>query len=135
MTDTTCLVTDMFDTDIPGFSLRGQSYPNHGLVLIDEVGTTSSNPDSRLHCVSDVSTCCSSGDFRGEFDFPDGTIVPIEGNAMNGYFRNRGADRIFLNRQPSGTIQGLFGCRIFTSETSAESPAELYIGVYDNDSG
>ena len=53
----------------------------------------------------------------------------------DGYYRNRAADRIFLNRQSTATIQGLFRCRIVTSQTSAVSPAQLYIGVYDANSG
>ena len=127
-------------TDIPGFSLRGQSYPNHGLVLIDDIGETDNvdrDPDNGLHCVSDLSTCCSAASaFRGEFDFPNGTQVPIDGNMMmNEYFRNRAADRIFLNRRPGGTTQGLFRCQIVTSQTSTISPAELYIGVYSADLG
>ena len=128
-------------TDIPGFSLRGQSYPNHGLVLIDDIGETDStdrDPDNGLHCVSDLSTCCSAGSaFRGDFDFPNGTEVPVSVTMMmmNVYYRNREADRIFLNRRPGGTTQGLFWCRIVTSQTSTTSPAELYIGVYSADSG
>ena len=59
----------------PGFSLKGQSYPNHGLVLIDDIRETDTNdldPNDGLHCVSDLTDCCTSGDrlLRGEFDFP-----------------------------------------------------------------
>ena len=89
--------------------------------------------------MSDDVNCCSSGrQFRGEFDFPDGTQVPtflVEQMTMGGYYRNRDLDRIFLNRHSTGTTQGLFRCRIVTSQTSAVSPAQLYIGVYDANSG
>ena len=121
----------------PGFSLRGQVYPNHGLVLIDEIGVTDSTDDNSLSCVSDLTDCCSSAnaaDERGEFDFPDGSVVPTLGDIRNGYYRNRGVDRIFLNRRPEGTAQGLFQCRIRTVASQA-AYEEFYIGVYDENSG
>ena len=61
--------------------------------------------------------------------------VPILGNVgSNGYYRNRAADRIILNRRSSGTITGIFECRIRT-ESSQTSYQLFYIGVYDVDSG
>ena len=119
-----------------GFSLGSQTYPNHGLVTRDDIGTSTSDPDNRLHCVSDDMNCCSGGSqFRGEFDFPDESQVPVLNDQQNGYYRNRDLDRIYLNRLSTGTIQGLFRCRIVTSQTSAVSPEQLYIGVYDANSG
>ena len=46
----------------------------------------------------------------------------------------RDVERIFLNRQPTVTTQGINECRIRTesSETTFDS---FYIGVYDADSG
>ena len=117
----------------PGFSLRGQSYPNHGLVLIDEIGETDSTDDNGLSCVSDLTDCCSI-ELRGEFNFPDGSVVPTLGDIRNGYYRNRGVDRIFLNRQADGTAQGLFQCQIRTI-SSPDAYEEFYIGVYDEHSG
>ena len=116
-----------------GFSLRGQSYPNHGLVLIDQIGVTDSTDDNGLSCESDLTDCCSSG-LRGEFDFPDGSTVPRLGDIRNGYYRTRSTDRITLNRQADGTAQGLFQCRIRTVASQA-AYEEFYIGVYDENSG
>ena len=96
-----------------GFSLRGQSYPNHGLVLIDDIGETDETRDRGLNCLSDLTDCCSSAnaqDDRGEFDFPDGSTVPFLGNIRNGYYRIRSTTQITLNRRPEGTAQGLFQC-------------------------
>ena len=121
--------------DISGFSLRGQSYPNHGLVLINEIGETNQTHDNGLNCVSDLTDCCTLPvTLRGEFDFPDGSTVPIMGGIRDGYYRTRATDRIFLNRRPEGTVRGLFQCRI----RIVASPAayeEFYIGVYDENSG
>ena len=117
----------------PGFSLRDQSYPNHGLVLIDEIGESNQTHSNGLNCVSDLSTCCSSG-LRGEFDFPDGSMVPIMGSIRNGCYRTRETDRIILNCRSEGTVQGLFQCRIRTVASPTEYE-EFYIGVYDGSSG
>ena len=129
---------------VPGFSLRGRSYPNHGLVLRDDIGETVitnmvRDPDSGLHCISDFSPCCDSSvarEQRGEFLFPDGTTqVPIEsGASFSGYYRTRAADRIFLNRLSFGTVQGIFQCQI-RNEPTQTSFDLFYIGVYDADSG
>ena len=105
-----------------GFSLRGQTYPNHGLMLIDEIGETDMtdlDPNNGLNCIS---------------DFPDGSTVPTLRSIRNGYYRNRAADSIFLNRQADGTSQGIFRCRV-RSQSSQSAYEELYIGVYDERSG
>ena len=121
----------MYIRTVPGFSLRGVCYPNHGLVLHSEVGE---GADNSLHCVSDDTSCCVVGSiFRGEYYFPGMTQVPIAALIEDGgYYRSRAADRIRLNRR-GGTTTGLFRCQIRTqANINGES---LYIGVYDESSG
>ena len=91
------------------------------------------DPNNGLNCISDLTDCCSSG-LRGEFDFPDGSMVPTLGSIRNGYYRKRAVDRIILNRRTEGTLQGLFQCRIRT-QASQSDYQEFYIGVYDENSG
>ena len=55
-------------------------------------------------------------------------------NARNGYYRTRVADRIILNHQANGVVQGLFQCLIRTQASQTEYQ-EFYIGVYDENSG
>ena len=119
--------------DTPGFSLRGQSYPNHGLVLINDIGETNETHSNGLNCVSNLADCCSSG-LRGEFDFPDGSQVPIMANVRNGYYTTRAPGRIILNHQANGVVQGLFQCLIRTQASQTEYQ-EFHIGVYDENSG
>ena len=110
--------------------LRNKAYRNHGLVLIDDIGTSCSL--SSLNCISDNKTCCSLAR-SGEYDFPNGSAVPVRDNIRDGYYRNRGIDRVSLHRI-NGTVQGIFRCRI----TTLSSPGELrdvYIGIYDANSG
>ena len=112
-------------------------YPNHGLVLREDIGETSDN--NGLHCVS-FSGCCVSlvpASQRGEFYFPGSTNqVPILSNiGSGGYYRNRAADRNILNRQsPDGTTTGIFECRIRTDSSQTEYQI-FYIGVYDAGAG
>jgi hypothetical protein len=123
--------------NFPGFSLRSQSYPNHGLVLIDDIGVTDETGNRGLNCLSELTDCCSSENAvneRGEFDFPDGSTVRILGNIRNGYYRIRSTTNITLNRLPEGTALGLFQCRIRTT-ASLNEYEEFYIGVYDENSG
>ena len=96
---------------------------------------TDLDPNNGLNCVSDLTMCCSlTSGLRGEFDFPDGSEIPILENIRNGYYRNRAADRIILNRRSAGTSQGIFQCRIRTQASPIEYE-EFYIGVYDENSG
>ena len=124
-----------------GFSLRGQSYPNHGLVTREEIGETDNSdldPNDGLNCIG-FGTCCVSSapsDQRGDLVLPGGTTsVPILSNiGLVGYFRSRGSDRIFLNRRGHGTTQGVFQCLIRT-DSSQTTYDTFYIGVYDANSG
>ena len=109
-------------------------------MLIDEIGetdVTDLDPNNGLICMSDLSGCCSSSvpsSMRGEFDFPDGSMVPTLGNIRNGYYRNRAADRNILNRRSEGMVTGLFQCRIRTVASQSDFE-EFYIGVYDENTG
>ena len=48
----------------------------------------------------------------GQFYFPNGSVVPIQGLVTDGYYRNRDSQLIRLNRQPTGAITGQFRCEI-----------------------
>ena len=123
---------------ITGFSLRGQTYTNHGLVLREDIGETDTSdldPNNGLHCIS-FSGCCNTG-LRGEFYFPGSTNqVPLLTNiGSGGYYRSRAADRVTLNRRsPDGTTTGIFECRIRTDSSQTEYQT-FYIGVYDAGAG
>ena len=136
------MMSSLWLLNIPGFSLRGQTYPNHGLVLREDIGETDTSdpdPDNGLNCISFSGCCVStvSASQRGEFFFPGGSNqVPLLNNiGSGGYYRNRAADRIILNRQsPDGTTTGIFECRIRTDPSQTEYQI-FYIGVYDAGAG
>ena len=112
------------------FLHKSKAYLNHGLVLIDSIGTSCSI--STLSCISSNKNCCSIPR-SGEFYFPNEHRVPILANISDGYYRNRQPDRVSLNRI-NGTIQGIFRCEIRT-EDSGDELRPVYIGVYDANSG
>lgn len=106
------------------------SYPNHGLVLLSEVG----EGNSSLHCVSDDHSRCSEEfSSQREFFFPNNSHVPDASETGDeGYYRSRADDRISLNRR-GGKITGLFRCHINT--LANPSGEDFYVGVYDHSSG
>ena len=102
---------------------------------IDEIGEANETHSNALNCISDLTDCCSSlTGLRGEFEFPDGSLVPSMEFIRNGYYRTRSASSVKLNRRPEGMAQGLFRCRIRTVASPMEYE-DLYIGVYGQHSG
>ena len=70
-----------------------------------------------LQCTTDKVTCCTNqnGETRaGQFYFPDGTKVPVVGNATSPYYRQRHSMSISLNRRSNIVAQptGEFRCEI-----------------------
>ena len=71
--------------------------------------------DAALQCTTDSITCCSNTppEMRaGQFYFPSGSAVAVQGAVTDGYYRNRGSQLIRLNRQPDGVLTGQFHCEI-----------------------
>ena len=66
--------------------LRGLQYHDNDTINIMDIGER----DSALICQTDLRPCCKI--FRaGEWYYPNGTAVPIEGK-QRGFYRNRGDD-------------------------------------------
>ena len=87
-------------------------YPNNSIVQLSDIGTGNSS----LHCHTSLQGCCGTAGMRqGQFYFPNGTTVPIEGDNYEMY-RNRGGDFIRLNRRfPScdtASAVGTYRCEI-----------------------
>ena len=110
-----------------GFFLDGTAYPNRSTVLRTDIG----EGESALLCTTDSTTCCTNNrpEVRGgEFYFPESdVIVPVMGDATDGYYRNRGSQFIRLHRQSTGTITGRFRCTI--PQASGSPDANLYINI------
>ena len=100
-------------TTTVGFSLNGITYPNGSTVLRDDIGEGA----NALLCTTDRDDCCNGFFSRaGEFYFPNGSQVPVQGNVgSSGYYRSRGIQLIRLNRQSNGILVGQFRCEIPSS--------------------
>ena len=104
------------------FSLKGVVYPNNSGILITEIeetvtvtsdGVTNYTSNNGLLCITDRRPCCATVPNRhGEWLFPDGGMVPVQGGATT-FYRNRGDDgTVNLNRLNSDVMMptGRFCC-------------------------
>jgi len=65
-----------------GFALRGISYSNGSNVLLNDIG----EGENALFCTTTQTECCgvdengiiNGNDLKGEFNYPNGTAVPVE---------------------------------------------------------
>ena len=91
-------------------SLKGTVYANNDAIPITEIGTTSS---TGLQCITDRMPCCA-GPQIGQWNFPNGTHVPMQSNVAT-FYRNRGDDgTVNLNRLNTNIMMptGLFCCEV-----------------------
>ena len=91
-------------------SLRGTVYANNGVIPIAEIGTTS---NTGLQCITDRMPCCAGAQI-GQWNFPNGTHVPMQNNAAT-FYRTRGDDgTVNLNRLNTNVMMatGLFCCEV-----------------------
>ena len=65
------------------FNLTGPALANHSYVDLNTVGSDSDNSDSVV-CHTDLESCCSGGQgiHRGNWYFPDGTVLPFIGPSV-----------------------------------------------------
>ena len=113
----------------PYVSFMGPALANHSYVDLSTVGSAGDNSDSVV-CHSDLSTCCSGGQgsHRGNWSFPDGTLLPFIGNSVP----------IALGRSATGPT-GIYRCDIPTNavhdDTDISVGETLYVGLYPADGG
>ena len=121
------------------FGVAGQALANHSYVYLSTVGSASDNSDSVV-CHSDLDTCCSGGQgpHRGDWYFPDGTILPFTGGSVP-IGLGRGARIAIIRRTTATGPTGIYRCRIATNEVHSytdESVGEtVYVGLYPADGG
>ena len=97
-------------------SLRGTVYANNSFIPIAEIGGTDRfdpNNNEGLQCITDRSPCCGIPPNRaGLWYFPNGTVVPVRGNATT-FYRDRGDNgTVNLKRVSTDVMMptGLFCC-------------------------
>ena len=118
------------------FTLAGQVYLPGDTVLITDIGTLNDpDPDQAGTALVCVTTnvnyyCCRflDGGNRGEWFFPDGTIVP-RGNGAGPFFRTGSTQQVRLSRMP-GVMEplGEYQCRV-ADGNRVEQVAMAYINI------
>ena len=126
----------------PYVSFMGQALANHSYVDLSTVGSASDNSDSVV-CHTDLSTCCAGGQtgqgiHRGNWYFPDGTVLPFIGNSVP-FGLGRGAQFAVIRRTTATGPTGIYRCRIATnavhSDTDISVGETVYVGLYPTDGG
>ena len=122
------------------FSLTGPALADHSYVDLSTVGSAGDNSDSVV-CHTDLSMCCSGGQGiqRGNWYFPNGTVLPFSGNGVPIYL-GRAAQRVAIRRTGGATgPTGIYRCDIATnavhSNTDRSVGETLYVGLYPADGG
>ena len=110
-------------------SLNGRVIPNHGYVVISDIGTA--GDDTALLCITNRPPPTGSSDSGGDWFAPDGTEVTT-GNDVPGFRRRRGSMVVRLYRN-TGSIEspaeGIYYCLIMDD---AEILQALHVGLYDS---
>ena len=95
-------------------------YANNSVININLVGEGFEEPQitdgGALECHTDDTTCCRGidnpdGPGRGEWYYPDGTVVPSPGGGT-GFYRTRDHMVIRLNRDDTLQPTGVYRCEI-----------------------
>ena len=109
-------------------SLNGRVIPNHGYVVISDIGTA--GDDTALLCITNRPPPTGSSNSGGIWFAPDGTRVPSSGNDVPGLRRSRGPMVVRLYRNTVSTetpTEGIYQCEIMDA---AGTPQMLYVGLY-----
>ena len=110
-------------------SLRGDVIPNHGYVVISDIGTSETDTDSLLCITNGVA---NTGDTPGNWFAPDGTRV----NALDvpGVRRNRGAMvvRLFRYTATGPPAEGMYHCMVQDATSTFQT---VYVGLYNSGGG
>ena len=124
------LVTVNCQQTFPYVSFMGQTLDNHSYVDISTVGSES---DNSVVCHTDLSTCCSGsqGIHRGDWSFPDGTVLPFSGDSVPIGLGRRSMIAVIRRTNDATGPTGIYRCRIATNSNSDESVGEtVYVGLY-----
>ena len=118
------------------FGLTGPTLADHSYVDLSTVGSADDNSDSVV-CHTDLTTCCSGGQgiHRGDWSFPNGTLLEFTGTIYLG----RAAQRATIRRTTATGPTGIYRCDIATiavhSITDNSVRDSVYVGLYLADGG
>ena len=113
------------------FSLGNISIPNHGYVVISDIGSTD---ETALLCNTNYSPT-GGGTSGGNWFAPDGTRVgDRDSNKVPGFRRNRGSGvvRLIGNTATDPPAEGMYRCQIQDDTMTTQT---VYVGLYNSGGG
>ena len=125
-------LVEVHSQTFPYVSFMGQTLADHSYVDLSTMGSAN---DSSVVCHSDLSTCCSGGQgiHRGDWYFPNGTVLPFAGNSVP-IGEGHGAQVAVIRRTTATGPTGIYRCDIPTN--AVHHPTDLsvrdsvYVGLY-----
>ena len=119
----------------PYVTFMGQTLADHSYVDLSTVGSAGDNSDGVV-CHTDLSTCCSGsqGPHRGDWYFPNGTLLPSLSNSIG---LGRAAQLAVIRRTTATGPTGIYRCDIATvavhDNTDISVRDTVYVGLYPAD--
>ena len=110
----------------PCVTFMGQTLANHSSIDRSRLGD---DENESLQCHTDLSTCCSSsqGAHRGDWYFPNDSIVPTSG----GIYEKRVVQAVKLHRRESITLpSGVYRCKIPTTRIHENTDTSVRDTIY-----
>ena len=123
--------------EYPHVSFNGTVLANHSYVNLLLVNNTESGS---VQCHTDLGTCCraSAGIHRGDWFFPNGSVLGFRSSSDDDIVEVRGPQRVDLRRRNNGSASGIYHCSIATyaslpiSDGDPVVPEHVYVGLYDS---
>ena len=137
-------LVEVHSQTFPYVSFMSQTLANHSYVDLSLVGRPDV-PDGGedVHCVTDLSTCCTGidGAHRGDWYFPAGTRLPFAASNVDTY-ETREAQRVDIRRRiiDATTPTGIYRCDISTNAVHDDTDIlvrdePVYVGLYTASGG
>ena len=113
-------------------SLNDRVIPNHGYVVISDIGTAGG--DTALLCITNRPPPTGSSHSGGDWFGPDGTRVPNTGSAVPGVRRNRGpmVVRLYRDTTTGPPAEGIYNCQIQDDTNTLQT---VNVGLYNDGGG
>ena len=113
------MLTDVY------LSLNGDTIPNHGYVVISDIGSTD---ETALLCHTNRPPHYYH--YGGDWHAPNGTRVNL--GDVPGFTRNRGPMVVRLKRTTGTPTQGIYHCTIDDDQSEIQL---IYVGLYNMGEG
>ena len=123
-------------TEYPYVSFMAEILPNHAYVDLTLVGNDITDSGNTVRCHTDLETCCHSiqGVHRGDWYFPDGSVLANAGGGGDIYKR-RESQVVHLRRNDATSLSGIYHCDIETDAVHDDNVNTItgetvYVGLF-----